>query len=108
MTTKPQTANPLAYIPDHRRELYFRIIDDYGVDFHLLAHRLHFLEEHFPLEKLDAALRWLINENFTGVRFVNWFKHSCKGSDLEMHRVLLAVLDHAQLAPVIAGRNFRS
>ncbi len=90
-----------------RRELYFRIIDSYA-DIHPITHRLHFLDNHFPPEKLDKALAWLISNDTTGRKFVSWFTVECKGSDLEMHRLLLSAVDNQKLRPVIAGRDFRT
>ncbi len=92
-------------LTNRRRELYFRVIDGH-LDLHAIAQRLHFLEDHFPAHHLESAMRWLIANNITGGHFVRWFKGPCKNSDLEMHRLLLAILENTQLAPVIAGRNF--
>lgn len=97
---------PFVDIPPQRRELYFRLIDNHP-NLHAIAHRLHFLDSHFPPAKLDAALKWLTTNNVTGSRFVEWFKVECKNSDLEMHRLLLSVVDNGKLKPVIAGRNFK-
>lgn len=57
--------------------------------------------------KLDRALQWLVSNGITGIHFISWFKGECKGSDLEMHRLLLAGLDNSALKPIIAGRNFK-
>ena len=94
-------------IPEHRRELYFRVINDLE-DFHPITLRLFFLDDHFPLHKLDSALQWLIANGFVGKQFMGWFKTVCQSSDLEMHRLLLAIVDNLQLAPIIIGRNFRA
>lgn len=89
-----------------RRELFMRILND-EIEIHPIAMRLQFLQDHFPPDKLDSALRWLINNNLVGKRFVAWFQHVCRSSDLELHRLLLAVMANAKLAPVIAGKNFK-
>jgi hypothetical protein len=94
-------------IPAKRREMYFKIIDNYP-NFHLITLRLYFLDSHFPPLKLDSALRWLLNARLTGYNFIGWWTNVCKGSDLEMHRILLAILDKMPIASVIAGRNFKS
>jgi hypothetical protein len=105
--TETKNQNPWQDLPELRRELYLSVIDSYH-DLHEIALRLHFLDNHFPLEKLDIALKWLVVNKITGGEFVAWFKYSCKGSDLEMHRLLLAIIDHLKLAPIISGRNFRA
>lgn len=91
---------------NERRELFMRIIDN-EVEIHPIAMRLHYLSDHFNPHKLDSALKWLVKNNAVGKRFVMWFNHVCSGSDLEMVRVLNAVVDNAKLAPVIAGKNFK-
>lgn len=99
-------APALEVISPRRRELYFRIIDTYP-DIHPITYRLHFLNDHFPPNKLDRALTWLISNQTTGAKFVSWFKVECKNSDLEMHRLLLSAVDNDALKPVVAGRNFK-
>lgn len=94
-------------MPARRRELYFRVIDTYQ-DIHAITHRLHFLDNHFPPNKLDQALAWLVLNGTVGAKFIRWFKEECKSSDLEMHRMLLSVIDNVALQPVIAGRNFKT
>lgn len=93
-------------IPPHRRELYLRILDNYR-DFHPITSRFYFLDDHFPPQQLDKALRWLIKNDLVGIRFLNWFKHICSNSDLEMHRNLLAVVNNQELPAVVAGKNFK-
>lgn len=97
---------PIPHIDPKQRELYLRILDGYQ-PIHLVTHRLHFLDSHFPPAKIEAALKWLISNGYTGQKFVLWFGQSCKNSDLEMHRILLMVVDNAKLLPVVAGRNFK-
>lgn len=92
-------------IPEHRRQLYLRILDNYR-DFHPITQRFYFLDDHFPPPKLDKALRWLVENNYTGIRFLNWFKQVCSNSDLEMHRNLLMVVNNEELPKVVAGKNF--
>lgn len=90
-----------------RRELFFRVIDNYA-DINAIGFRLHFLTDRFPSHQLDEALAWLVANNLTGPKFVEWFKTQCKNSDLEMHRFLLMVVDNSKLGAVIAGKNFRT
>jgi hypothetical protein len=94
------------FIPPRRRELYLKIVD-MSVDYSLITHRLHFLDNHFPPHKLDAALEWLVANKITGQKFITWFKEECQYSDLEMHRRLLRVVDNAPLDRVVAGKNFK-
>lgn len=94
------------YIPAHRKQLYFRVIDNYFVD-HIVLYRMFFLDEHFPPYKLDRALAWLIAAGYTGKAFADWWKYTCRGSDLELHRTLLAELDKVDLMPIVAGKNFK-
>ena len=93
-------------IPPKRRELYFKIIDTFP-NIHLVTLRLYFLDSHFPPNKLDDALRWLVNSRIIGYSFVSWWTNVCKSSDLEMHRILLAVLNKLPVASVVAGKNFK-
>lgn len=94
------------YIPAHRKELYYKIINDYH-DLHTITLRLHFLEEHFPPNRLNEALGWLVRHRYTGKNFIQWFLFACKNSDLEMHRYLLAEIDRADPTHIIAGKNFK-
>lgn len=100
---KPNWNDPIA--SPRRRELFLRVVN--GVIEHQLTYRLSFLNEHFPTEKLDAALEWLIANGHVGRGFVQWFKVECKASDLEMLRLLTSVVDNAKLGAVIAGKEFR-
>ena len=89
-----------------RRELYLSIFDGYNPP-HDLLNRLHFLDDHFPPRKLDRALAWLVRGQLTGATFMNWYNVVCKKSDLEMLRVLVAVVDNQRQGALIAGENFR-
>jgi len=91
----------------YRRELYLRVLND-ELDLHPITMRLHYLADHFPDQKLDIALKWLIQNNLIGRRFVMWFKTVCSGSDLEMTRNLLSIVDNAaNVGRLIAGKNFK-
>lgn len=98
--------NALNDIPPRRRELYFRIIDN-EADFHPITLRLHFLNDHFPPDKLDAALRWLVSHDLVGRHFVLWFKTQCGNSDLNLHAKLLSVIENQAIARPVAGRSFK-
>ena len=105
MTHDPE--NPWASITPERRELYFRVIDHH-TDIQLIGDRLAYLELHFPLDMIDIGLKWLINNNITGKNFMPWWVTVCQRSDLEMHRLLLSVVNNIKQAKVIAGKNFRT
>jgi hypothetical protein len=89
-----------------RRDLYFKIIETEDL-VHPISTRLHFLGNHFPPPKLDAALRWLVFHGYTGKNFMTWWQFQCQASDLEMHRFLLMAVDTKILVPVVANKNFR-
>lgn len=106
MTTKlPNHIQPTPIDP-RRRELYLRIVNG-ETPVHPITQRLFFLDDHFPDEKLDRALIWLVGHNYVGKNFLKWFQMECSGSDLEMHRKLLEIVENAGLKPLIAGKNFR-
>ena len=98
---------PTDELGPRRRELFFRIIDNYS-DLHAITWRLHFLNSHFPPHQLDVALGWLVSNNVTGRNFVSWFKVQCQNSDLEMQRKLLEVVSNSGLVPIVVGKNFRA
>lgn len=89
-----------------RRDFYFKIIDNVH-NFHPITWRLHYLESHFPQEKLDTALGWLTHNGIVGTKFVTWFNEECSKSDLEMIRLLLSIVDNLQQGRIIAGKDFR-
>lgn len=93
-------------IPRRRRDLYFKIIDGLSPP-HPVAQRLFFLDDHFPPHKLDRALEWLVSHQIVGVWFVRWHKEVCANSDLEMHKILLGIVDNVLIGPVIAGKDFK-
>ncbi len=95
------------YIDPHRKELYFRVLNNTPHLTMAIAARLHFLQEHFPPHRLDTALGWLIRNELVGKVFLNWYQGQCGNSDLEMHRILIAVIDNAAIAPLYAGKNFK-
>ncbi len=99
---------PVHTIPEHRRTLYFRVIDGSG-QIETIGERLGFLDVHFPKELLDVALKWLIDHKFTGDNFMYFWRGTCGGSDLELHRRLLQVItkERNKALPLFAAKNFR-
>jgi len=96
----------LVKIPEKRREYYLRIVND-KIDHFLITQRLYYLNDHFPIDKLDHALKWLVINNVIGDNFINWFKFVCKQSDLFMHKELLSIVENDQINNIIYGKNFR-
>lgn len=95
-------------MPEFRRQAYLRILNDVK-DFHPITNRLYFLDDHFPLDKLDVALQWLIDNRIIGRQFLMWFEQECQNSDLEMHRKLLTIVDNIKAIPmIVAHKNFRT
>lgn len=101
----------LPMIPPHRIEMHLRIINDHQ-NHQPITLRLCYLEEHFPPNLLDKALRWLIENNLIGSKFVMWFDQQCidatgKVSDLQMLANLLRVVENSPVDKIIAGKNFK-
>jgi hypothetical protein len=76
-----------------RRKLFLTIWAGHA-DTHSITTRFHYLDCHFPPAKLDAALSWLVRNRLTGQRFVEFVRHDCHNSNLEMHRKLLEKVDN--------------
>lgn len=98
-----------------RRELYMRILNGekatlpgnvHNIKFSIIATKLHFLDDHFPPKHLNKALIWLIENGIIGNAFIKWFNETCK-TELEMHRLLLSIVENDVLKPIIAGQNFK-
>lgn len=97
-------------IPEKRRELYFTVFNGFSINSttgDLIFYRLGFLNEHFPDDKIDKALRWLIDNHLTGPKFCDWFQGPCKGSDLQMHANLLTIVNNELALRIVARQNFR-
>lgn len=105
--TKEQTP-PIPFIPEYRRQLFFKIIDEFP-NIHDIALRMYFLNDHFPPQLLDKALNLIITRRLIGVEFLAWFRNVCQSSDLEMHRILFSELqkENAAQLHLIAGKNFK-
>lgn len=103
-----QTQPPIPFIPEYRRQIFFKIIDEF-INIHDIALRMYFLNDHFPPQLLDKALNLLIARRLIGAEFLAWFRSVCKSSDLEMHRILFAELqkENAASLHLVAGKNFK-
>ena len=75
-------------LSETKRHLYLKVWAGY-FPFDDVGHCLHFIDCHFPEDKLEYALRWLIRNKITGKSFIDWFRDKCGGRNLEMHRELL-------------------
>jgi hypothetical protein len=100
------THEDLYEIPNQRRDLYLKVVDNLSLA-HDIAPRLKYLEDHFPTHQIDLAAKWLVQNKLCGTKFINWFKTECHKSDLEMLARLVAVVNNAEVVPVIAGKNFK-
>lgn len=97
----------LHHIPPVRRELFLRIWSGHA-NVHAIVTRLFYLDVHFPVARLDAALRWLIRNSLTGDRFLQFVDGDCAGSNLELHRKLIAATEkEKKTRPIFAGKDFR-
>lgn len=92
------------------RKLMLNIIHNYS-EFHEVTSCLYFLDTHFPENKLEAALKYLLAMGLKGDKFVQWFKFDCQGSALEMHRKLLTAVerptDKSEIRKVLAWKDMR-
>jgi hypothetical protein len=97
----------LYYFTPQRRDLYFKIIDEIQLA-EWICPRLYFLEEHFPPNLLNLALKWLVNNQIVGNAFLQWFGDVAHGSNLQMHAELLKVATNQGVERVLAGKNFKT
>jgi hypothetical protein len=89
-----------------RRKLYLSIWAGYE-DTHSITTRFHYLDAHFPDEKLNAALNWLLRNQLTGKRFVEFVRAECFNSNLELHRKLLEKINVEKGVRILYGKDFR-
>lgn len=59
----------------------------------LISIPLEYLIFHFPAEKIEHALSYLIRKGITGKNFIEWYFTTCKSSNLEMQRELLRCVE---------------
>ena len=72
---------------------------------HGVTSRLHYLDTFFPRHKLESALKWLVRNKITGQRFVDWIETDCFGSQLEMHRKLLQIVEKERYMRVLTNKD---
>lgn len=90
-----------------RRELMLKIWHGYE-PFHAITGRLFYLEAHFPNDRLDDALRYLVRNRLTGKSFIDFVEGDCAGSNLEMHRRLIAASENEKkLRKLFAWKDVR-
>lgn len=73
--------------------------------FEEITPHLHYLDVFFPRAKIEEALKYLVKNNLTGKRFVEWFMMDCDGSQLEMHRELLKRVEKDREARRLFAQN---
>jgi len=99
--------NPENYVStmsDKRRAAFLKVWDGYE-PVHLVTNALYYIYSHFPEDKIDSALAWLIKNKKTGTQFVA-FWYECGGSNLNLHAKLLSILANEKIR-IVAGRTFR-
>lgn len=71
--------------------------------------RLFYLDSHIADQtKIDTGLKWLVKNKITGQAFIDWFNVDCKGSQLEMIRVLMSRIEgEKQLRRLFVGKDMR-
>jgi len=70
---------------------------------------MHYLDCHFPKNKIELALSWLVSNKLIGKRFDEFFQDDCRGSNLQLHSRLLAQVEkmpRGEARRIIAGRDF--
>lgn len=103
-----QLTSPENYVQtmsDVRRAKFLKVWDGYE-PVHLVTNALYYIYSHFPENKIDPALDWLIRNKKTGTQFVA-FWYECGGSVLALHKKMLTILDKDKKLRIVAGRNFR-
>ena len=89
------------------RELIYRVWGG-ASDMHAILTKMHYLDSMFPRDKLEPALRYLVRQGITGDRFVDWYGTKCFGSDLEMHRELMRVVETDLMLRPLTFRDLRA
>ena len=82
------------------------IVDGFAYPAFIL-YPVEYLFIYFPPEKIPHAVKYLKRNQLVGKKFLEWYDDRCKGSALEMHRVLLQELlrERGNFIPIIKGVN---
>lgn len=89
-----------------RREKYLTIWNGFA-PMHAVLDPLSYLELRAPVHLVEPMLDWLIKNKIQGKKFFEFYLTECKGSDLELLRVLTAKVKRAHLQPIIANKDIR-
>lgn len=91
---------------EERRKLMLTIWAGYE-PMHEVLHRLHWLDANaFNYEKVNAGLRWLVRNQLTGKRFVEFWKSDCAGSDLNLYSTLISKLEKEEKRILTYEKDF--
>ena len=83
-----------------RRKFMLNIVQDRSE----IVPFMHYLDR---FHRCDDMLEWLVKNNLTGLRFLDFTKDRCKGSMLEVARYLLQRCEKTKEArPVLIMRDF--
>lgn len=87
-----------------KRKLYLEILDGLSPP-HGVTTRLHYLDSHFPPNKILLALEYLISNKIKGRKFLEWYQTTCLNSDLTMMAELMRVVEHEQRRRVLLAHK---
>lgn len=80
-------ANATREIPARDIYLFEKIWDHYP-EAHKILYYLEFLALHMPAIRLRPSLEWLIRNELTGAKFIDFVSAECASSGLELIRQL--------------------
>jgi hypothetical protein len=107
VTIKTENMNMIG-MPPKLRTLYLAVWNGLNPP-HAVTTKLHYLDAFFPRTKLEAALKYLIKNQLTGAKFVEWYADTCSGSDLEMHRELMKQVERTRIRRALtAAKDLRT
>lgn len=102
MTGKTSSAPyPKTSVSAIRRALFRKLIDDCA-DCIPLCFMMH---KNNP-NHLDEMVKWLIRNQITGKKFVEYFAIEMNGSPLKLFATLNGKIERAEIRPLFAGRDF--
>lgn len=97
-----------AHIPEKMRVLYITIWNGHK-PMHEVLFPLSVLHQKFPKAKLEAACKWLLKNNLTDRKFVEWRRELCgdnPASYLAMHQRLLKEVEKTRYLRAVTIRDF--
>jgi hypothetical protein len=91
---------------DNERVLMLKVWNGYQPH-QRITNVLYHLYAHFPKDKLEKALRWLVRNGKKDSSFIA-FMNECGGTPLAVHKKLLHLVDNpSDHLRIVAGDNFR-